>query len=310
MTDIYLITGFLGAGKTTLMKNLMQIFRDGKTAIIVNEFGQEGVDGSILAAEGMVIEEIIDGSIFCVCRSDKFIEAILKTAKLNVDCLIVESSGLADPFGMHEVMGIINKLSPGNFHYSGSICVVDVKNFHKIYGFAPAIKQQVQGADLLLINKTDISTAAEIGKVEETLRQLNKHAEIIKTSFARLPDSGPVLALKWSAPDMKGVIIKKTLGVSKFVLKFGSVPLEQLTAWLREWAGKVYRLKGFCAMNDHEYFIQAVGGDIRVSEFRRQEKENFLVVLAPAYDSLKTEIRESWFRYFKTDLEFVPPISK
>ena len=69
----------MGSGKTTLMKNLIAMFNNNKVAMIVNEFGQEGVDGSVLEKEGMVIEEIIDGSIFCVCRSDKFIESILKT---------------------------------------------------------------------------------------------------------------------------------------------------------------------------------------------------------------------------------------
>ncbi len=157
MIDIYLVTGFLGAGKTTLMKNLIGVFKNSKVAMIVNEFGQHDVDGRILEQEGMVIEQIVDGSIFCVCRSDKFIEAILKTKELNIDYLIVESSGLADPFGMPAIMGIVNKLSPNTFHYSGSICVVDTTNFFKIYEVASAIKQQIQGSDLLIINKTDIA---------------------------------------------------------------------------------------------------------------------------------------------------------
>jgi G3E family GTPase len=299
LTDIYLITGFLGAGKTTLMKNLLQVFNRSKTAVVVNEFGQEGVDGAILKKEGMVIEEIVDGSIFCVCRSDKFIETILKTEELDVDYLIVESSGLADPFGMQEVMGIVNKLSPDRFHYSGSICVVDVKNFSKINGLAPAVGQQVQCADLLLINKIDISTPDEVQKVEETLRGLNTFAPIIKTSFVHIPDNEQIHTLQWRQPDMKGILLKKTVGISKFTLKFDPVPIDQLTDWLKEWAGKAYRVKGFCG----QYFVQAVQDELSVSEFHDKKKGDFLVVLAPAGDALKEEISRSWFKRFKTKIK-------
>ncbi len=298
MTDIYLITGFLGAGKTTLMKNLLPIFNCSKTALIVNEFGQEGVDGAVLEKEGMVIEEIVDGSIFCVCRSDKFIEAIVKTGTLDVDYLIVESSGLADPFGMQEVMDIINKLVPGKFHYSGSICVVDAKNFRRICGLAPAAKQQVLGADLIFINKTDISKPEEIKEVEKTLHDLNISAPVVKTSFAHIPDAEQIHSLQWRQPDMKGVLLKKTIGISKFTLKFDAVPVNKLNSWIKKWAEKAYRVKGFCG----RYFVQAVQDDIKVSEFYNDRKENFLVVLAPANDALKKEIITSWPKLFGTEL--------
>jgi len=301
MTDIYLITGFLGAGKTTLMKNLLQVFNCSKTAVIVNEFGQEGVDGAVLEKEGMVIEEIVDGSIFCVCRSDKFIETIVKTEELDVDYLIVESSGLADPFGMQEVMGIVNKLSPDKFHYSGSICVVDAKNFNRVYGLAPAAKQQVLGADLIFINKTDISSPAELKEVEDILQDLNVHAPIVKTSFSQIPDAKQIYALQWRQPDMKGVLLKKTIGISKFTLKFDSVPIEQLSDWLKKWTGKTYRIKGFC----ENYFVQTVQNEISISEFYEKKKENFLVVLAPARDSLKEEIINSWNSKFAASIQIV-----
>ena len=303
LIDIYLVTGFLGAGKTTLMKNLMKVFDNDKVAMIVNDFGQEGVDGSVLEKEGMVIEEIVDGSIFCVCRSDRFIEVILKTKELGINYLIVESSGLATPFGMHEVMGILHKLSPDTFHYSGSICVVDAKNFHKLYEVAPALKEQVQGADLLLLNKTDISTPDETRKVERTLRELNEDVSIIKTSFACIPDNEQVHALQWHRKaNTKGFIVMKTIGIHKFVLKFDFTPIDQLINWLKGWAENVYRVKGFCLDNNKQYYLQAVHEDVTVSEIHNGRKENFLVVLGPARDQIKEDIKSSWFEHFKTTI--------
>lgn len=299
MTDIYLITGFLGAGKTTFMKNLLKVFRNSRNALIVNEFGQEGVDGAVLEKEGMVIEEIVDGSIFCVCRSDKFIETILKTKELNVENLLVESSGLADPFGMDEVMGIINKLSPGNFHYSGSVCMVDAKNFKRVYSLAPAAKQQVAGADLVFINKTDLATPEDIRELGEIIRSLNDHAPLIETSFGRISDAEQIYSLHWHQPDMKGLLLKKTLGISKFTLKFSSVPAEQLAEWLKGWAGRAYRVKGFCG----NHFVEAVRDEVSISEFPEKREKNFLVVLAPADDSLKKEIADSWGNCFNVPLQ-------
>lgn len=294
MTDIYLITGFLGAGKTTLMKNLLAQFKNCKTAIIVNEFGREGVDGALLEKEGMVIEEIVNGSIFCVCRSDKFIDAVIKTRTLDIDYLIIEASGLADPFGMDEVMGIVNKIAPDSFHYSGSICVVDAKNYQRVCQLAPAAKHQVQGADLLIINKIDTVTKNEITILEHALRDINSHAEIISGSYGKLPEQEKLLSLEWHNFDRKNMIVKKTLGVSKLMYEFDDVPVEKLAEWLKTWSEKVYRIKGFCS----KYCIQAVQNDVSFSEFPREKDENFFVVLGTINDDLKNDIISSWKEFF------------
>ena len=302
MIDIYLVTGFLGAGKTTLMKNLMKVFEYDKVALIVNEFGQEGVDAAVLEKEGMVIEQIVDGSIFCVCRSDKFIDAILKTKEMGIDSLLVESSGLANPFGMHEVTGMLHKLSPDTFHYSGSICVVDAKHFSKLSDLVPVLIEQVQGADLLLINKTDLVTPEEVGMVEKAIRKLNGEVPIIKTSFGRIPDDAQIQGLKWRRGTRQGFLVKQTPGINKFVLKFDPVPIDELVIWLKEWTERVYRVKGFCWENNKPFYIQAVHDDVSVSELDHEKQENFLIVLGPARDEIKKSIQTSWSEHFQTEL--------
>ena len=302
MIDIYLVTGFLGAGKTTLMKNLMKVFEYDKVALIVNEFGQEGVDAAVLEKEGMVIEQIVDGSIFCVCRSDKFIDAVLKTKEMEIDSLLVESSGLANPFGMHEVTGMLHKLSPDTFHYSGSICVVDAKHFSKLSDLLPVLIEQVQGADLLLINKTDLVTPEEVGRVEKAIRKLNGEVPIIKTSFGRIPDDAQIQGLKWRRGTRQGFLVKQTPGINKFVLKFDPVPIDELVIWLKEWTERVYRVKGFCWENNKPFYIQAVHDDVSVSELDHEKQENFLIVLGPARDEIKKSIQSSWSEHFQTEL--------
>lgn len=302
MIDIYLVSGFLGAGKTTLIKNLTKVFENEKVGLIVNEFGPKGVDGITLGDEGMVIEQIVDGSIFCVCRSDRFIDAILKTREMDVDCLLVESSGLADPFGMHEVNAMLQKLSPDTFHYSGSICVIDAKHFTRLSDIAPVLVDQVEGSDLLLINKTDLSTPEEVAGIERSIRKLNSEAPILRTSFARIPDVSLIQGLKWLKGTRKGFLVKQTPGIEKLVLSFDPVSIDKLVTWLKEWTDRVYRVKGFSAENGRQFFVQAVNEDVNVTEMPQEEKESYLVVLAPAENGIKNEIRSSWSRHFQTNL--------
>ena len=305
MIDIYLVTGFLGAGKTTLMQNLLKVFEKERVAVIVNEFGQEGVDAAVLEKEGMVIEQIVDGSIFCVCRSDKFIDAVLKTRELGIDCLLVESSGLANPFGMHEVTAMLQKLSPDRFHYSGSICVIDAKHFTALSDVVPVLIEQVQGADLLLINKIDLSTSEEVEKVEQGVRRLNSEVPIVRTTFARIPGDFEIQGLRWHRAAMKGFLVKQTPGIEKFVLKFDSVPVNELARWLKKWVFRVYRVKGFCSVQGGTYYVQAVHDDVEVSEMGHKRDENFLIVLGPAGEDIRNMIQSSWSEHFDAQLVLV-----
>jgi G3E family GTPase len=284
------------------MQNLLKVFENDKVALIVNEFGQEGVDGAVLEKEGMVIEQIVDGSIFCVCRSDKFIDALLKTKELSIDCVLVESSGLADPFGMHEVTGMLQKLSPDTFHYSGSICVIDAKHFTKLSHVVPVLIEQVQGADLLLINKTDLSTSEALRKVEKGVRKLNSRAPIIRTSFTAIPDHAQIQGLRWNRGTRQGFLVKQTPGIEKFVLKFDPVPIDQLVNWLKKWAKRVYRIKGFCSENNRQFYVQAVHDVVTVSELTHKPRENFLIVLGPADDEIRQMIQSGWPEHFQTEL--------
>lgn len=302
MTDIYLITGFLGAGKTTLVKNLIKGFQDTKTAIIVNEFGKEGVDGVLLRSHGMVLEEISNGSIFCVCRSDKFIDALIKVKDLDIENIIVESSGLADPFGMPKILSALDKLAPDIFNYKGSICVVDTLHFTSLYSIAPALKHQVQGADLILLNKVDLACIDKIEGVKKLIYSLNDYAKIIETSFSCIKDFSKIHDLQWYQPDMEGILLKKTIGVSKTVLKFSEVDIKKLISWLKEWVHKTYRIKGFVRYKNNRYYIESIKENIQISESTVDKEYNYLVVLSSNMEELKREIKSSWKEYFNENL--------
>ena len=81
-------------------------------------------------------------------------------------------------------------------------------------------------------------------------------------------------------------------------------PLINLIIWLKEWAERVYRVKGFCSENNQQFYIQAVHNDVSVSELDHKRKEDFLIVLGPASDEIKKGIQSSWSEHFQTELRF------
>ena len=103
MSRLYLITGFLGAGKTTFLKNFIRLFSGQRIQLIVNEFGKEGVDGALLSDLGAYLREISGGSVFCACRMDQFEKVLRDSAAEKPDVILVEASGLSDPTGVRRL---------------------------------------------------------------------------------------------------------------------------------------------------------------------------------------------------------------
>ena len=127
--ELYLITGFLGAGKTTFLREFARQFPGKRLWLIINEFGKAGVDGALLQQLDAVLSEITNGSIFCACRLDKFEEELARAAAQKPDVILVEASGLADPTSVQTVLG---QPAFSAIHYRGSVCLVDTPRLEKV----------------------------------------------------------------------------------------------------------------------------------------------------------------------------------
>ena len=101
MIKLILLTGFLGTGKTTLLKQLLSEFKDEKIGVIVNEFGQINIDGTLVEKEGVKMTELTNGSIFCACIKDNFVNSLIALSKEDISYFFIEASGLADPAVCH-----------------------------------------------------------------------------------------------------------------------------------------------------------------------------------------------------------------
>ena len=178
--ELYLITGFLGAGKTTFLKNFARQFAGRRLRLIINEFGCAGVDGTLLRELDAALDEISNGSIFCACRLDQFEAALEQAAADAPDVVLVEASGLADPTNVRRVLAQFPAVS-----YQGSVCVADAARLEKVFSTARACPRQLAVSSLVLLNKTDLATEAQCAEAKALILRANPAARIRRTQFGR-----------------------------------------------------------------------------------------------------------------------------
>lgn len=184
---VYLVTGYLGAGKTTLVKHLLGTppLRSQRVALIVNEFGALGIDGQLLEQTADRIFEISRGSLFCACIAADF-AATLETIARDVrpDVVLAEASGVAQT----SQLGGFFDLPPtrGQFQIQANLCVVDL-NLTKVLPYLKAAHAQVAWADGLVLNKTDLLGAAGTERLAALLRDLNPLAAQARVTHGRVP---------------------------------------------------------------------------------------------------------------------------
>ncbi|XP_068669095.1 uncharacterized protein [Aristolochia californica] len=182
-----LITGFLGSGKTTLMKHILDNRGDLRIAVLVNEFADSDVDSLLLnstnlnAAFNLPTVSLTHGCDCCNV-SGPFRESLQQVvnSKHNFDCLLVETSGLAKPDKF------VAELEEVGIHLDITIAVVDAESLHKILSM-DIVKQQLQHVDLVLLNKCDLATLGQISDAEDTLEALTGGAKVVRSQFCKVP---------------------------------------------------------------------------------------------------------------------------
>jgi len=176
-TPVILLTGFLGAGKTSLLNHLLgqRAVAGSRPALVINEFGVLGVDGHRVRAAELPKYEINSGSIFCACTQAQVRVALGRIAALtDVDCVLGEATGVAETADLEAYFD-----SPrlcGRFAVRANVCLVDALNFTKLVAYVAAAQHQVQHADGLVINKSDLVGAAELERLGALLAEMNPRA--------------------------------------------------------------------------------------------------------------------------------------
>jgi len=186
MIPTIILTGFLGAGKTTLLNRLIPYYQSRRTVLLINEFGQVGIDGELLVQGNYQKIELNKGSLFCICVRTDFISEVQRIAtELQPELLIIEATGLADTSEMEKMLALPTLRDFIDLQVC--VCVVDCQNFLKIHEFLHAPAAQVRHADVVLINKIDLVATTQVTRIIAAVREIAPTVPVIQTSFSAFP---------------------------------------------------------------------------------------------------------------------------
>ena len=187
ITRVYLITGFLGSGKTTFLNRIIDAFpKDKKLTLLVNEFGEIGVDGTLVEGDEIDMMEISKGSIFCVCVKTDFIKGLYElTTKVQPDVLLIESTGVANPSDLKKDIKL--PIFNDRFHFMEQFCVIDAVHFIDAYGVYASLEKQIASSTVFIINKIDLASPETIENTKNVIRQFHPDPLFFETTYADIP---------------------------------------------------------------------------------------------------------------------------
>jgi G3E family GTPase len=239
----HIISGFLGSGKTTFLKRIINTVSEKfKLGIIQNEFAPTNIDGAELKRTGKNFNllEINNGSVFCVCLLGDFVRSLGDfIVQYKPDAVIIEASGLSDTTSVVEIIsaGPLGE----KLYLASNWCIVDAPNYAKAGLMKQRVNQQIRMADIVLINKVDL---VKDHYLSEEIKKLNPFAEIKETVYCNVDfELGKSAVSKFY---MDSAAPMKRPEINSMVLKSGRrISRESLEAFINEWAPKAYRIKGY-----------------------------------------------------------------
>src|ERR1700751_2159023 len=200
---VTVLTGYLGAGKTTLLNRILTEPHGKRYAVIVNEFGESGIDGKLVVGADEEIFETNNGCLCCTVRGDliRIIEGLMKR-KNKFDGILVETTGLADPGPVAQTFFTDDDVK-GRTRLDAIVTVVDAKHFLSQLEQGHDGEEQVAFADVILLNKTDLVSEDDLKKVEDKIHSINRYARIHRTQKSKI---GLDVILDKGAFDLKRIL--------------------------------------------------------------------------------------------------------
>ena len=281
LPQVHLLFGFLGAGKTTLVKNLLsKLDPDIPTAVVVNEFGQVGIDGEIIQGKSIDTVELVSGCICCTLKGS-LLNAIEELTEVKgAQRIIVEATGVADPDDMlddFEDPEVIDK-----FDVAPIVTVVDTPNFNKIRSMLGEFyTSQVLNADILIMNKIDLADEDIIAEVTNHVRQINPEAHIHFTEHCDV-DSAAIFsdsAIIHDSPEhSRHHHHEHDTMASVVVQPFDHLSTTQFKKTMHYIPDNVWRIKGHMLLDNEPVLIQYSSSGLDISASLPRDHYRMVVI--------------------------------
>ena len=183
---VTILTGFLGAGKTTLLNHILSNQQGVKTAVLVNEFGEIGIDNELIVSTGEEMVELSNGCICCSINDElmQTVERVLERPEA-LDYIVVETTGLADPLPV--AMTFLGSELRDQTRLDSIITLIDAENFDQSVLDTQVGRAQVVYGDILMLNKCDLVAEERLQTVEQQLREVKNDARILRSTQGDVP---------------------------------------------------------------------------------------------------------------------------
>lgn len=300
--ELYLIGGFLGAGKTSFLRHLMLQLDDFKLGLLVNEFGTASIDAPLLLTDEISLIEINGGSVFCSCLAHGFTKTMKAFSETPIDILLIESSGTADPSSMNKILADLKPYLDRPYDYRGLITLVDATSFLDYVDVLLPLQNQIAAADLILVNKTDLVDGETLEEIHREIGEYQDEAPIYDTVFgsinlnelrASLRDHGrtsPSYNTPHNRPETWSLRIK------------GKQTVSMMEDFSRALADDSWRVKGFVKAEDDTWLhVDSCAHHIQVKPFDNEKLESTfgngrLVIIGGQQpdDNLRKKIISAW----------------
>ncbi|HEY0245796.1 MAG TPA: GTP-binding protein [Mucilaginibacter sp.] len=297
--QVTIITGFLGAGKTTFLNALIAYQKDRKLAVIENEFGEAGIDGELIVGADDSIYELSNGCLCCSLSDDFYsLLEMLWSRKNEFDEVVIETTGIADPAAIASPFLTIPSI--GNYYQlQRVICLVDARHIEGQLQVTEEARKQISFSDIILITKTDLIEPEQLGNLKSLLKKINPLAEVLSGK----KDNYPFQEIFGFERNMLPPITKRKFYLTSAAQKhdahrhhdlvslsfnfsepFNLRVLEhRLMVFLNFQAKDIYRVKGiiYADEQDKRIIVQSVATDTAIStgnKWKKNEVRNSRIV--------------------------------
>ncbi|MEG2353347.1 MAG: GTP-binding protein [Clostridium sp.] len=302
--NLYILTGFLGSGKTTVLLKLLDALKEERVGVIQNEFGKLGIDGDIIRRDNIEMVEINRGSIFCSCLKLSFAQALAEMSKQKLKYLFVESSGWGDPSNVEEILEGVKVLAGDAYDFKGVICLVDGVNFIDELSDIEGVNRQLKHCHMAVLNKIDLISEEELQRVIEEIRKINHSCDIVTCSFGDFSldfIDDDLLKNKWAVGE--DTTNNPETKPKSLTLKFsGVVKKSKLDEFLNTVKLYSYRIKGFFQFEHGWEQVDVVGKNIDYKTCEPKEISE-MVFISKVGPNIIKPIIDNWNEIIKEKME-------